>query len=432
VEVTVEKVGACVAKVSFTVPAEEFEGIVQRGLQEAGQRVRMKGFRAGKVPRAVLERTYGKRVRDQAIEHFLHQAYERAVGENDLKVVGYERVDLSGVALEPLAAGGPLRHAFELSLRPEVELADYKGMEVESELEPALDKEIEAALEDLRRQQSRPEPAGVDGLPADGMAVCTVDWLLAGEAVLHREGLRLSPASPLPGVDPEASKRALTGARQGADLELPMTFPADFEREAARGQAGICRIRVDQAFRMEPATDEQLKELLGVEAGQTLEAAVRARIDEAKRDHEERRVEQVLLERLLERHPMELPERMLADQVEIRLARLKRDLKEQGGLDEAQAVEQAQAQEAEVREQAERGMRALFLVQALAEKESLLVNAEDMQSELREIARRNNATLEEVQGYYREHGLFDQMAIEILERKVRRFLREAARITEPS
>jgi trigger factor len=428
VEVTVEKLGACVAKVSFTVPAEEFEGIVQRGLLEAGQRVRMKGFRAGKVPRAVLERTHGTRVRNEAIEHFLHQAYERAVGENGLKVVGYERVDLSGVQL---AKGAPLSHAFEVSLRPEVELADYAGMEVETELGPVLDQEIEAALADLRRQQARPEPAGVDGLPEDGMAVCTIDWLFGGDSVLHREGLRLAPASPLPGVDPEASRSALVGARQGAVLELPMTFPPDFEREEVRGRPGTCRIRVDQAFRMEPASDEQLAELLGVEPGTTLTSAVRARIEEAKREHEERRIEQTLIERLLERHPMELPERMLGDQTQIRLARLKRDLQEQG-LDEAQAAEQAAGQEAELREQAARGMRALFLIQALAEKEGLLVNAEDMQNELRDIARRNNATLEEVQGYYREHGLFDQMAIEILERKVRKFLRESARIAQPS
>jgi len=77
-------------------------------------------------------------------------------------------------------------------------------------------------------------------------------------------------------------------------------------------------------------------------------------------------------------------------------------------------------------------MRALFLVQAIAEKENLLVNREDMESELAAIAERNKASVEEVNEYYKKNNLFDQMAIEILERKVRKFLRENAKVSVPS
>ena len=77
-------------------------------------------------------------------------------------------------------------------------------------------------------------------------------------------------------------------------------------------------------------------------------------------------------------------------------------------------------------------MRALFMVQTIGEKENLLVSRDDMQAELKTIAQRNDSSVEEVTEYYKKNNLFDQMALEILERKVRRFLRENAKVTVPA
>jgi trigger factor len=426
-EVNVEKAGACQATVSFTVPAEEFDGAVQRALKNAGQNVRMKGFRAGKIPPQVLERAHGDRIRQEAIEHFLRQAYEKAVTENDLKIVGFERVNLSEVKRED---GTPFNHAFEVSLRPEITLGEYKGTTVESELAPVMDEEVSSAIEELRRNQARPEPAEGEGVPEDGMAVCSLQWLFQDEVVFEREGLRLSPSAPIPGVDPEILKSTLSGTKAGETVDMEMTFPPDFEKEEARGQVGNCKVTVDEAFTMVMPTDDELKQLL--EAGDAeLSDVVKERIGQAKESQEQGRIEGAIIDKLVEAHPMELPERMLEEQTKARLAQARKELGEQG-LAEEQIEEQVSGQEDKVREVAAKGMRALFLIQAIAEKEELLVDNDDMKAELEEIASRNNSTLEEVANYYRENNLFDQMAIEILERKVRLFLRESAQVTQPS
>lgn len=427
-EVNVEQLGPCAAKVQFTVPAEEFDGAVKKALQSAGQNVRMKGFRAGHVPRQVVEKAYGKRVRHEAMEHFLRQAYQKAVGDNDLKVVGFERVDLDKVEHSD---GADFSHAFEVSLRPSIELDDYTGRKVESQLEPVLDQEIDAALDDLRRQQAHPEPAGDAGLPEDGMALCDIEWLADDTVAFERKGLRLSPSMPVPGVEPDAWRDAMTGKKDGDVVELAMVFPPDFDQEALRGQPGTCKVRIDQAYAMVLPEDADLAKLLGVEEGQTLQAAVRERIGEIKRDAENRRIEQHLLDELLGRQEIELPERMVAEQTRIRLNQVARELKEQGVPDE-ELEAKAREREDELREVSAKGLRTLFLIQTLAEKEGLLVSNEDMLGELRQIAERNQTDLDEVTEYYKKNDLFDQMAIEILERKVRRFLRESAEVTQPS
>jgi trigger factor len=427
VQVTVEKLGPCQARVSFTVPSQEFQGALKKALGEAGRNVRMKGFRPGHVPAQVIERQFGKEIRRGTIEDFVRKAFQQAVEENKLKVVGNPSVDLE--SLLPLE-GADLSHQFEISLRPEIVLDTYKGLAIESELEPVLDQEVEAAVDNLKVQQAHPEPAGDAGLPTDGLALVKVEWLVGAESILSRDGLRISPEAPTPGCDPEAFKKALVGAKDGDVREIAMTIPEDFEREDLRGKAGVTRITVTQAYRMVPPTDDEVLRLLSATDAADLKVKVKEKIEEAKIEREQARIETTLLGKLIDSHTFELPEALVVQQTEGRLLELAREL-EAAGTPKDKIPEQAEAQRESAKTAAARGLRALFLVQTIAEKENLLVSREDLKAELEAIAARNQATVEEVGEYYKKQNLFDQMAIEILERKVRKFLRENAQITEP-
>jgi trigger factor len=428
VQVTVEKLGPCQAKIHFTVPSAEFQAAYRRGLQNISQNANMKGFRPGKVPVQIVEKQYGSQVKNDAIEHFVRQAYEQAVGENELKIVGFQRVNLDEVKI---LEGVDWAQSFEVSLRPEIELGDYKGIQIESALEPVMDNEITDAIENLRGQQSRPDPAGDAGVPADGMIVGKVQWLAGDEVVLERDGLRLSPKQPTPGTEAAAYESALVGAKDGETRDVEMTFPPEFDREHLRGQKGVTRVHVTQAYRMIPPTQEDIRKMFGVDNDQRLNEVVREKIGEAKQERENQRAEGAILEKLLATHTIELPEMMVDEQTRARLEQIKKQMKEQGTPDD-RIAEQVESQRTAAREASEKGLRALFLVQTIGEKEKLLVTREDMEAELNQIAQRNRANLEEVRKYYQENRLFDSMAVEILERKVRRFLRENAKITTPS
>jgi trigger factor len=428
VQVSVEKLAPCQVKVSFTVPSAEFHGAIRRALTDAGRNVRMKGFRPGHVPTKVIERQYGEQVRREAMEHFTRQAFEQAVRENELKVVGFQRIN---VAERSVLEGVDFNHEFEVSLRPEIDLKEYKGLEVESQLEPVMDPEIDNALENLKREQATPEPAGEAGLPLEGLAVTKIEWVADGEVVLSRDDMRISPQTPTPGTEPEAFQAALLGARDGDVREVAMKFPDEFAEERLRGKTGTTRIHVNQAFRMIPPTDQDLQKLLGVEDDAALRRMVREKMEEAKREQENHRVENAIIDQILTAHEFDLPGRMIDEQTNLRLANVKKQLAEQGTPPDKVEAE-AESQRDAMRNTATTGMRALFMLQAIADREKLLVSREDMQSELQKIAERNQAPLEEVAEYYKKNNLYEQMAIEILDRKVRRFLRENAKIKEPT
>lgn len=422
-QVTVERTGPCVAKISFTVPAADFDGEVARLLKQASTQVRMKGFRPGHVPTALVEKQHGKELRHEARQRFLNQAYEQAVAKEKLRPLAHPRVDLG----EPsMLAGLPFQASFELSLRPEFELGEYKGLAVDSQVEAVTEEKVEQAIENIRQQQAYPEPAGESGMPEDGVALCRVELFFEGQSVFVREGLRLGPGTQMPGMDQEAFKTRIVGAKDKDSFEIDLTFPEDFEHEAARGKPGRCAITVDQAFRVVLPSREAVMKTLGQADESSFKSFVHDRLKEAHQEQEDRRVENVILERLIDAHGFELPAPMVEEQIRARREQLRRELAERGA-DESAIAEQITGQETAAREAAIRASRGYFLIEAIAQKESIQVAEEDLLAELRVIAQKNRASLEDVTKHYKEQNLFGQLAMELVERRVRRMLRVSAK-----
>jgi len=426
VHVTVERTQSCQARVSFTVPSSEFEAEFNKALREFGQSVRMKGFRPGKVPAEMVRRLQGPQLRHEVAVRFVQRAYERAVKENKLRPFQHPRLDIGDVL-----ADVDFTRQFELNLRPDFELGRYKELEIESALPPILPEEVEAAIEQARKNQAHPEPAGDEGLPADGMALAKVELLHQESVVWSRDGLRISPQATIPGVAPEALEGALVGKRDGEVALCPIQFPADFEHEPARGQDGTCRISVKQAYRIILPSREELTKMIGAADDAELEKRAHEGLEKANVELENQRLEKELLERVIAAHEMELPPGMLEDQTKTRLQQTRTEL-EQRGVGGAALDAEVEKQKDSAAQAALIGAKAYFLIERIAEAEKIQVSEQELVAELRAIAQRNRTSFEEVRDFYREQNLLQQLAMEILERKVRVFLRQAAKLTTPA
>lgn len=425
-DVQVETPAPCLARISLRVTPEEFRKSRRQALGNIAKRTKMKGFRPGKTPLSVVEKEYGKAVEKDVVQHFLNHAFDSAVKEHGLRPAMQPRVDIESIDASQEAG---FQHTFEVVLRPRIELGEVKGLKVEGRAVSVAEEEVQGAIEDLRRQRARPEAAGDDGLPADGMAVASLAYHVEGaeEPALAREGVRLSPKSPPPGVEAEAFEQALAGAKNGETRTFELTIPDDFPEEEARGKAGTCVVQVKEAFRIVPADEAELCGLFEAADRAELEAKVRERIVEAKEDQERGRIETELLERVLQEHPIELPEPVLEGQTKARIEELRQGYESQGLAGEELEARLAQETE-EVRTGAERALRAMYLMEEVARKHELAVTREDFAREFTRIAQRNGVALDEVRKYYQDEGLFQQLAMELLERKVRSFLRESADI----
>ena len=426
-DVQVEKTGPCAAVIKFTIPSTEAESRYQQGLKTAGSQVRMKGFRPGKVPAHVIEKQAGPEIGRDVMRGFYDEALRTAVEQESLKPVTAPRID---EALE-FVHGQDVSREFTLELRPEFELATYTGLEVEGQKVETSDEEVESTIADIRRQQARPEPAEDEGLGEEGMAVAKIAFVHEGEELVAREGMRISPATAPNGVDAEKFKAALTGAKQGDRVEVPMTVPEEFDREELRGKDATCTVELSEVFRLVQPEEEELFAQFGVENAEELREKVREHLLRHKQDQEHQRLEGELFDQLVAAHPMPVPEGMLKSQIEAREARAVQQLQGQGMDEETARAEVAKDAE-QTREASEKSLRALFLVEAIGEREEIRIGRDDLMAELQQIAQRNGAELKEVVEYYQENNLIQQLSVELLERRVRALLREQANVVEPA
>lgn len=418
------------AEVQMTLAADELDRARGKEFAVLSRRVTMKGFRPGKTPRAMLEKHFAAEVEKTVVEHFLQHAYQKAVEEHGLRPAAYPRI--------PLADNMPKKGeawslAFEILLRPEVKLGQLEGLEVEAKPVTVTDEEVERALTEIRRSNSRAEPAGEEPLAAEGLAVATVEFFRAGvtESGLTRDGIRISPRAPAFGVDPRTYEETLTGARAGEERTLDVEFPANFPVEEARGEKGRVRFQLKEVLRVVPPADEEVFKAFEATDDATLRTNLRARMQSAKQDAEDHRIEGELLERLIEAHPMELAQQLVDDQIEAHQEELLAELKKQG-LGDEEAKTRAESERERSRASAEKALRAVYLIEEIARTKELKVTQEDVSGELTAIAERNGTQPAEVAQYYRDQGLLRQLGLELLERKVRRYLRAAAAIRAPA
>jgi trigger factor len=423
VQLTVQKLGANQARISFSVPSDAFQQRFREQLSEIAGKANLKGFRPGKVPPGVIEKMHGEQVRLETKKHFLEQAFQKAVEQEKLRPAAWPRVQPAEIQI---AADGAFAHSFEVLLRPDVALKPFQGWEIDSHSVAVAEADVDNAISELRRQQSRLEAAGPEGLPADGMAVGGVELVHDGKVVLKRDGLRLALSTPPPGIDPKAFAAALAGCKEGESREVPMTFPDPFEVPELVGKSGSCRVAVKQAYRIVPPTDEELYKVVQVADASALRTKASEHVQLAKQAQEDQRIENALFERLLTEHPLEIPAQLVEEQAQARLAALEQQLVQQG-MPAAEAAERAKSEQENARVVARRALHAMYLIEAIATQESIQLTQDDFAREIQNIALRNRATFEQVRDHFNQNqGQREQMALELLERKVRVMLREKA------
>lgn len=414
------------ADVRVTVAADDLERARGQEYAVLARRVTLKGFRPGKTPRAMLEKHYSAEVERGVAEHFLQHAYQQAVAENELRPAAYPRIPLEDNLPRK---GEDWSVTFEILLRPELTLGQIEGLEIEGRDVGVDDPELDRALTEIRRANSRAEPAGEEPLAAEGMAVATLDFFrpASEESCLTRNGIRLTPKNPPQGVDPATFEETLVGARAGEQRTMEMELPPNFPVEEARGERGRVRFTLEQVLRIVPPSDEEFFKAFEVTDEAGLREAVRARMLKGKQEAEEERIETALLERVIDEHPMDLPPRIVDDQVEAHQQELREKLMEQG-LGEEEAKTRAEEERDRSRASAVKSLKAVYLIEEIARTKELQVTEQDVTGEIQAIAARNGTDPAEVAKYYREQSLLRQLGLELLERKVRRYLRESAAI----
>lgn len=429
IEVTVEDAGPCEKRVSVEVPAETVSEEIRTNLDNLKTAMPVRGFRKGRIPRNLLERRYGKQVREEVRASLMSRGVSKALKDGNLEPLSYPEVDEEGVTLEE---GEPLRFTFTLDVRPEVEVKDYVGLSVSQPAVSVTDEEVEREMEHLRRRFGTLEPVE-DGASRRGdRLVVTLEYFHDGSSVHRAENVSLAlpedEASAIYEQSPWVAEAV--GRTAGTSYEADTEFTQEFPVEAVRGEKGRVSVTVEEVKRLRlPDWGKEIFEALQVEDEKELRERVAARIREARASQARSVVEKRLLEQLLEKTPVEMPERVIERSLESQARKAELRLRE-SSVPEEEIPEKLEQMRRDRREEMTREYKSFFLVEEIAKKEKIYVTEDDVRARVELLAYNYGKWPQQMEKELEERGMMDELRASLREEKVLAFLREKAEITE--
>lgn len=432
-EVQVAETGPCSRSLTITVPPALVDEQIEQMYGSAQKQIQIKGFRAGKVPRHVIQKRFGSGILAEAKEQLLNRFFGEAVRSKELTPVG--KISIDEFEKIEVAPGTQLQFTARIDVRPEFELGKVEGLQIDAVQTQASDEDIDNALKEIAHQKRSIRATTEAAVDGDFLRADLTFRTEGGEVVHERKGVQLNTRIAVHGAEPEAYKTATLGAAAGDSRQVPITFPPTFEKAAVRGQQGTATLQVHEVLRVMPAEiDDELAKGLEFNDMAALRQDLGARISQEKQRLGKQRQEEQCLQKLLEAHPIQLPPSLVEEQQRASLASFAERMK-QNGLPEDEIQKKLEESQAEAAQDAERRVRLFFLIESVAKQQKLFVTESDIEAELRNIAQANSGegrtiSAAQVRAHLEENNQLGELRLGLLERKVRDFLREKATIVD--
>jgi trigger factor len=424
----VDTLGPCRKRVAVTVPPERVREEYDRQFEEINQKLVMPGFRKGHAPRRVLEKRFATSLGQDVKEKLVQKALEELVEGKRVDPLQPPEIDLESLTLEPEA---PFTFAFELVTKPEFETPRYEGLEVKVPPVAVSEEDVQAGIDRLRRTGAKLQTA--EGAAVQDRDVLVVDWrALTGDSVeAHDENVYYPfGRGVLAGFAVGALDEQLRGKGPGAVGKASVQVADDDPREELRGKKLDLEVTLKEVKRyVLPEVDEAFLKRHDYDDLDELKEDVRKSVLRQRLRERELLAEDRLLEGMLKGIEMALPEDFVAREME-RWARSRRMSLEMEGVDEAEIAKQIDEAREHAKSHIEADLKRFFVLERIAEKESLETTEAELVRTIEEIASRYGRPIEEVLASFRDGGRIGELAAEIRHRKVRELVRTKATMVE--
>lgn len=311
-QVSVESTGNIERKLSIVIPAERVDGEVDTRLKSMRNRVKIDGFRPGKVPMSVVSQQYGDAVYQEVVGEIFQSTFYEAAEQENLKVAGMPKIDAT--TLEP---GKDLEYTAVFDIYPQFKIADVSKMEVKRPTVKIMSADVDEMIDTLRAQQKgwkEVKRAAKDG----DLLVVDFDGKLDGETfdggAAEDFSVELGSGRMLADFE-----KALIGMKVGATKEADVTFPEEYPAENLKGKTVQFALKVKTVSAPElPKVDEEFIKKFGIEDGteKSFKAEIKSNMERELEQRIKSRVKQSVMEGLHEIHEIDLPSALVKDEIQ--------------------------------------------------------------------------------------------------------------------
>ncbi len=425
-EIAVENLSDLTRKLTITLPKETVGPALDKAYAKINKEVKLKGFRRGKIPQSVLEKNFRDQIQAEVGEKLVQETYFEAVEKEGLEPVVHPEI-----AEHRFPEDGTFVYVALVDIKPQIELKEYKGLEVEKPVLTVGEEEVDKELTLLQRHQAALKTAEEGHVIAmDDVAVVDFQGFHNGKAMkeVRNENYSVDIGMNRLGKDFEEK---LIGMKKGDKALYEVDFPVDYPNPVLAGKKVEFKVDVkDVKVRVKPELDDEFAKDIKPELTslQALRDDIRARLQKAKDDALQGDLDDRIMHKLIELNPFEVPQRLVNYEIQEMLKQTEENLKRSGLSFESAGINLEELVEKN-RDVAAKRVKGDFLLKKIAEVEEIKIADEDIQRGYQRIADQYRMTLDEVKKYFQRREEILPFMNELHNEKVLNFLREQARFT---
>ncbi|ABV63127.1 MULTISPECIES: trigger factor [Bacillus] len=379
------------------VDAETFNKALDDAFKKVVKQVSIPGFRKGKVPRGLFEQRFGvESLYQDALDILLPVEYPKAIDE-----AGIDPVDRPEIDVEKIEKGESLIFTAKVTVKPEVKLGDYKGLNVEKDDATVTDEDVQEELKGMQNRQAELVVKEEGAIENGDTVVLDFEGFVDGEAFeggkAENYSLEVGSGSFIPGFEEQ-----LVGLEAGAEKDVEVTFPEEYHAEDLAGKPAVFKVKIHEIKAKElPALDDEFAKDVDeeVETLAELTEKTKKRLEEAKENEAEGKLREELVEKASENAEVDIPQAMVDTELDRMMKEFEQRLQMQGmnlelyfqfsGQDEDALKEQ-------MKEDAAKRVKSNLTLEAIAAAENLQVSDEEVEEELSKMAEAYNMPIENI------------------------------------
>ncbi len=373
------------AKFKMEFTAEEFENAVVNVYKKEKDKFQIDGFRKGKAPRSIIEKHYGEGIFfEDAVNNLFSLNYPLALDELDLDVIDYPRTEFGEIK-----KGEGFEATVTVAIYPELEIKDYKGVEIETVSAEVTDEDVEKEIGEMAKRNSR--MVEVDRPAQDGdMVLIDYEGWVGDEqfegGTAERQPLKLGSGTFIPGFEEQ-----LIGAVKDEQRDVKVTFPEDYHAEDLAGKEAVfkCKVHEIKEQEMPEINDEFVKDVSEFDTLDELRADTREKLEKSKAQSAENSMKNAVIEAVFNANDIDVPEPLVEQEIDNQMTQFDQQLRAQG-MDLATYMKYLGKEPSEfrddVREEARKKVKTQMIVTAVADQEAFEVTDEEVSEELEKMA----------------------------------------------
>lgn len=398
-------------ELEIEISAEDFEAAIEKAYLKARKNIAMPGFRKGKAPRRLIEKEYGEQVFfEDAVNLLYAPVVNGAVEESGLELVTRPEVEVTEISKE-----NGVKLKATCITKPEVEVKDYKGIEVEKVVNPVTDEDINKQLDALREKNVTVET--VDDRAAENGDDVVIDFEGFKDDVAFEGGkaedftLSLGSGQFIPGFEDQ-----IVGHNAGEEFDINVTFPEEYQVKELAGAPAVFKIKLKSISKkvMPELDDDMVKDSTEFDTVDEYKADVKKKLEEANEKHADSEVEAKIFDKVIENMTAEIPQVMFDNRVNEMISELEQRLAPQGiSLDlymqytgqTMDTVKKAYA------EQAEKQVKLRLALEKIAKLENIEVTEDELKAEFDKLAEAYKLDVDQIKQFIHDDDLKKDIAV---------------------